>query len=164
MKDNEPVPGESDPRDRSLMERLGTLAARADPVPPSVISAAKGSLAWRTIDAELAALVYDSAVDAGDLVLVRGPEAPRFLTFEAPGITVEVEVSADSGGLLFDGHLTPPRHAVVEIQHREGTLSAETDRRGRFRIDRVASGPMRMVCRPAEQPEAWVVETDWITL
>jgi hypothetical protein len=164
MKDNEPVPGEADPRDTSLMERLRTLTARADPVPASVVSAAKGSLAWRTIDAELAELVYDSALEAGDLVLVRSSEVPRFLTFEAPGITVEVEVSTVSGGLLFDGHLTPPRHAVVEIQHREGTLSAETDRRGRFRIDRVMSGPMRMVCRPAEQPDAWVVETDWITL
>ena len=55
-----------------------------------MLAAARAAIGWRTIDAELAELIADSAVDEPAL-LVRGTAQPRTLTFEAPGLTIEIE-------------------------------------------------------------------------
>ena len=48
---------------------------------PSVLAAARGSFTWRTIDAELAELAYDSALDTERLTAVRSADTARLLTF-----------------------------------------------------------------------------------
>ena len=63
---------------------------------PATIFAARGSLAWRRVDAELADLSFDSLVD-GDLELAgvrSGDDSIRLVSFDGPDLTVEVEVAA----------------------------------------------------------------------
>jgi hypothetical protein len=60
-----------------MLGRLRAVASRADPVPAGVVVAARGAFQWRTIDAELAELVYDSWVDDVALVGVRATGGPR---------------------------------------------------------------------------------------
>ena len=74
--------------DDRLLDLLTRALSQADPVPEHVVEAARASFTWRTIDAELAELVYDSAGE--ELVGVRSAEATRQVTFRAPGIEIEV--------------------------------------------------------------------------
>jgi hypothetical protein len=49
--------------DEMLMVELRGLFTDVDPVPPLVIETAKASLGWRRLDADLAELLSDSALE-----------------------------------------------------------------------------------------------------
>jgi hypothetical protein len=142
-----------------LLGRLKVLTAALDPVPQRVVKAAGASFSWHSIDAELAELVYDSVVDE-ELVGARGGGA-RQLTFEAPDVTIELEVTPDSGRI--NGQLVPPAEADVEVRHPEGTLTVRADRFGHFRADGVPSGPISLRCLTGG-PAGGAAHTDWVTL
>ena len=56
------------------MEALARAVQAIEPVPADVVAAAKASFTWRTIDAELAELTFDSVADTDALVgRARGP-------------------------------------------------------------------------------------------
>ena len=152
--DRGPVPGRDDPEELEVFDDLKRVIGDADPVPPEVVAAAVASRTWRRIDAELAELVYDSVVDA---VLVRNRGGARQLTFEASGLTVEVEV----GPRALDGQIVPPQPAQVELRHRDGSLSVSADRLGHFRVEQVPQGPISLRCQPdgacTPTETAWVV-------
>ena len=65
----ESAPQDGDDR---LIEVLRRALAEADEVPTEVVAAARAAWTWRTIDAELAALVHDSTLDDQELAGVRG--------------------------------------------------------------------------------------------
>lgn len=144
------------------MSTLSALAARMDPVPPAVLEAARATFTWRTIDAELAELAFDSTFSDLALAGVRGGElGPRLLTFEAPQLTVELEVSEVGDARRFVGQLVPPTAAELEIRHPSGATPVTADERGRFSADRIPAGPVSVrVVRSGHDP----VETDWITV
>ena len=79
------------PADAQLLDELRRAASQFDPPPPTVVEAARSSFTWRTIDAELAALVFDSGVDQ-PVTALRGGEGPRLMTFSSSGLDIEVEV------------------------------------------------------------------------
>jgi len=64
------VPDEAE--DAGLEAGLRDAAARFDPVPAELIQAAVAAFSWRTADAELAALAFDSLLDQAGDALVRG--------------------------------------------------------------------------------------------
>lgn len=149
------------PNDELLMERLRDLSHRHDPVPPEVASAARASFIWRTVDAELALLSYDSVLDDDRLVGVRGGGEGRLLTFEGPGLSVEVQATEGRGGTRrLVGQLVPPRQAVLEIRHPDGSSDASADELGRFTVEAVPAGPVSLKVTIDDT----VVETDWVTL
>ncbi len=139
-----------------LLARLKVLAAALDPVPRRVVETARHSFAWHSIDEELAELIYDSVVD-DELVGARGG-ALRQLTFEAPGVTVELEVAPESGRIT--GQIVPPSEADVEIRHPGGSLEVRSDRLGHFRADGVPSGPISVRCHTGGAGAA--AHTDWV--
>jgi hypothetical protein len=151
--------------DDRLLEELRAVAARVDAAPGRMLTAARASYAWRTIDAELAELAYDSAVATRPLAGVRGTETPRVLTFSAPecGLTIEIEVTPAAGVVEVVGQLVPAGHARLEIRHGGGSESVEADELGRFAIERVHAGPFSIRCTRAAADLA-VVTTDWTTL
>src|SRR3954471_5224871 len=110
-----------------LLAELRVAGLVVDPVPERVTFAAKASLAWRTIDAELAELTYDSALDADRLSLVRGATATRMLTFSLGELTVDVEVEGTGRERRLIGELAPGQRAVIVVRHAEGTTEVETD-------------------------------------
>jgi hypothetical protein len=153
-----------DPRDAELLRQFRDLAGRADPVPAQVVEAARASLTWRRIDAELAELTYDMAIDSERLANVRGEEGPRALTFEAPDLTIEVEVARLGERRRLLGQIIPPQQAALELRHADGQVAVEADQLGRFTVQGFPGGPVSLRCRLAAAPAARVVETDWVVV
>jgi hypothetical protein len=142
-----------------LLTALRSVVSNADPVPPSVVEAARAAYVWRTIDAELAELTADSAMlTAG----VRSSSAPRLLTFEGPGVEVEVEVAQTGSTRRLSGQLVPVGPAQVTVRWSGGTQEAVADELGRFAVERVPAGSVSLaVVRPGvEHP----IVTSWISI
>jgi hypothetical protein len=150
--------------DDALWQELRMVIQKGDPVPPEVLQAARESFTWRTIDAELAALTYDSAVDDPATSVVRGLEGPRMLSFEASELSVELEVTAVGARRRLVGQLVPPQPARVEVRNRAGRSLVQADELGRFRIEEVAAGPSSLRCHLTGPHGTVPVVTDWITL
>ena len=144
-----------------LMGRLRTLGRRMDPTPPSVTAAARAAFEWRTLDAELAELTYDSWVDARELAGVRSSGGPRQLTFEAPGVTVEVEVEVEGGAPRLVGQVVPAHPGTVELRHRAGVTTLTVDDLGRFAARHLPAGPVSLRCTAVA---ASPVETEWVAV
>jgi hypothetical protein len=143
-----------------LMEVLARALDAADPVPEAVLAAAKASFTWRTIDAELAALVFDSATE--ELAGVRSIEASRQMTFRTPGVEIELVVVSETSRRLV-GQLVPPQTAEIELHHEEVTRTARSDNLGRFTFHDVPAGTVRLVCKLADEDGA-IIQTEWIII
>lgn len=144
--------------EEELQNLLEKALEVADPVPDHVTEAAKAAYTWRTIDAELAELVYDS--EGQEPVGVRGGDATRQVTFRAPGIEVEIMVIAEGRRRLV-GQLVPPQEATVELRHGETVHDTATDRLGRFGFDSVPTGPVQVAVTTADGGR---IVTDWMVV
>jgi hypothetical protein len=134
-----------DPRDAALLDELTAALREGDSVPESLVEAAKDSWTWRTIDADLASLVGDTAEEP---ILTRAADdGPRMLTFTAGSGAVVLEVTAAGRVRRLLGQIVSPRSARVEVRHTGGSTSVEADEMGRFSVEGVPSGPMSLVCR-----------------
>lgn len=157
MTNDDTTPSGGPLGDDELIELLGQALDRADPVPERVMDGARAALTWRTIDTELAELVFDSA---RELAGVRADEDPhRQITFRAPGVEIEVMV-IDEGRRRLVGQLVPPSVATVELVGGDAVRSAQTDRLGRFAFDDLAPGPVRLAVLGLDG--ASTVQTDWV--
>jgi hypothetical protein len=147
--------------DEQLLSRLAAALDAADPMPAAVSEAAKATFTWRTIDAELAALVFDSASE--ELAGVRGAEmeAARQMTFRTPGVEIELVVVSETSRRLV-GQLVPPQAAEIELHHEAGSATAQTDDLGRFTFHDVPAGTVRLACRLRE--DSAVIQTEWIII
>jgi hypothetical protein len=151
IPDNEP--------DDGLAARLGAVLARRDPVPSSVIAAAKASRVWRAVDAELALLLHDSAVESDELAGVRGGGS-RLLTFVSPGVTVELEVLGRGRGLI--GQVVAKGGTRVELCEPERVVPVEVDRTGHFSSTDAPAGPMSV--RVTDERSGAVTQTEWVAI
>jgi hypothetical protein len=149
--------------DEALLEELRGAARRFDPPPPPVLEAARASLTWRTVDAELAALRFDSVVDQA-LATVRSAEGPRLLTFAAPGLDIEVEVSPIGPRRQLVGQLVPAQAARIDVRHAGGVTTVQADQLGRFGVEAISAGPVSLRCHLATEPPTPPVVTEWISL
>jgi len=159
------IPDVGDQGDDRLLRDLGELVRRVDPVPPDVTLSARSALALRRLDAELAELLYDSALDADALAGVRSAAtASRLLTFEASGVTVEVEVAAEGERRRLVGQIVPPGEARLIIRQTSGEREASADALGRFAAEDVAAGPVSIRLEAVVEGRTIVVETGWISV
>jgi hypothetical protein len=145
--------------DERLLAELTEAVRAADEVPGHFVDAAKAAFAWRTIDAELARLSYDSLDDEQTRMATRADEAAvRALTFMADRLTVELEITAES--VL--GQVVPAQPGQLLVQIGTGQqLTGSIDEIGCFVVEPVPTGPFRLHCRTAHGDE---VRTGWITL
>jgi hypothetical protein len=143
--------------DEQLLAELREALRSADEVPAEFTAAGRAAFAWRTVDAELAALAVE-ANDADSLAGVRAERAAvRSLSFLASDISIELEVTSDA--LL--GQLVPARSGTIEVQTREGaTHTAAADENGWFTIRPLPGAMFRLYLRTATDN----VITEWITL
>ncbi|MEP7054749.1 MAG: hypothetical protein ABI912_05830, partial [Actinomycetota bacterium] len=119
---------------------------------------ARAAYAWRTIDAELAALSYDSLLDDKELAGVRSAgDGARMLTFDSAELSVEIAV--ERGRLI--GQLVPPQSGQVEVRYAGGSVTVSADDIGRFACDGVPRGPFSLRCVTSA---ATPIVTDWIVL
>ena len=142
-----------------LLTALRNVVANADPVPPSVVEAARAAYVWRTIDAELAELTADSAMATSG---VRSSSAPRLLTFEGAGVEVEVEVAETGSTRRLSAQLVPVGPAQVTVRWSGGTKETIADELGRFAVDGVPAGSVSLVVERVgvEHP----IVTSWISI
>jgi hypothetical protein len=146
--------------DDALLGMLGQAVARYDRVPDSVMTAARAASSMVSLETELATLTYDSSFrDEDTRALVRGSRGgSRELTFEAPSLTIEVQVHTVERRLL--GQLVPPGPAMVEVRSPGSSVSVEADDLGRFAAD-IPTGPVSLRCRPEARP---ATDTEWVIL
>jgi hypothetical protein len=154
---------ESDSERRDpFWQEVAAVVRAADPVSPELLRIGRDSFTWRTIEAELAELAFDSVGHA--LTGVRGSPQQRQLTFEAPSLTLEVEVSAEGEHRRLLGQLIPPQPAHVMIRHQGGVVAVEADQTGRFLVDDLPAGPGSLRCHLGGGAGGTPVVTDWVML
>ena len=144
--------------DDQLIATLGDAIQHADPVPERVLAGARAAFTWRTIDAELAELVFDSAAE---LTGVRSEVVPRQVTFQAPGVEIEVMV-IDNGQRRIVGQLIPPSEVTVQLASGDSVAETQTDELGRFTFNDVLPGPVRLSVLGSSGEH--LVHTEWILL
>lgn len=153
----------TDPEARLLSELSGHFT-RTDPVPDAVRDAAYAAIELRNLDAQLAQLLRDTALDdEKELAGVRGPSATRSLTF-AVGEERYVEVDVESPGELrvLTGYVVPASGGTIAVEHTGGAaLEGLIDDGGRFAVESVPSGPVRLRIAVDGAPP---IVTEWLTL
>ena len=151
----------------ALLVELGGLLDRLDPVPPELIDQARQIFCWRSVDAELAELSFDSLLDRDLALAVRSGDAifgPRMLGFGAvvdgEDLSIEVEVSAMDGQCTMIGQLEPAGATTISVQARDGgVVEVPVDEVGRFTVRPVPSGPVRLRIDHAGHQ----VQTTWVS-
>jgi hypothetical protein len=132
-------------KDAITEAELRAIFSHMDPVPQLLDEAARTAFTWRTVDDELAELMRDSAEEeAGELV--RGGRGPRQLSFESPRLGIELEVVATGPReRRLEGQLLPPAAATVTIERPgEDGVSVQADELGRFSLDGLRAGVVRL--------------------
>lgn len=143
--------------DDRLMAALDEALRAVREVPQHFIEAGKAAYGWRTIDAELAALTYDSAYDRPAALHRAEPASLRALSFQSTRLAIELQVV--QGGLT--GQLVPPQDAAMEVHHMDGDRTeVPVDQVGAFVVRPLPPGPFRLWCRTDDA----TVLTDWLTL
>lgn len=144
--------------DDQLLAEVRIALTGHDAVPATVSEAAKAAYSWRTIDAELAALSYDSFLDDKELAGVRSAAGEaRMLTFDAGELTVEIAI--ERGRII--GQLVPPQAGEIQVRYAGGSTTVQADEMGIFTCDDVPRGPVSLRCTGVG---AVPVVTDWIVL
>jgi len=143
-----------------VLAELRRIAAEVDGPPHLVLEAARAAFLMRRLDAELAELVADSAIDDGP-VLVRGVEdGLRLLSFETDRVSVEVQVTEDG----------ERRSLLGQVEGASGEVEVETsadhrvvvlDDSGRFTVEDVPSGTVRL---HLVADDGSPVTTSWVSL
>jgi hypothetical protein len=144
--------------DDALLAALGEAVQAEREVPDDFIEAGKAAFTWHSIDAELAALTFDSAAPAA-VAAVRAEEAsPRFLTFTSADLTIELEIGADA----IIGQIVPPQAGHADACPARGAVvTAPIDDIGCFIIRPRPTSPFRLHCHVDSGVSAL---TTWITL
>ena len=95
---------------------------------------------------------------------MRGGEGPRLLTFAAPGLNIEVEVSPIGPRRQLVGQLVPAQAARIDVRHAGGVTTVRADQLGRFGADAISAGPVSLRCHLGDAPSSPPVVTEWIPL
>jgi hypothetical protein len=152
----------------ALLEELQSLLARVDPMPARLLEQVRRSFCWRTIDAELAELSFDSLTDQEFALAVRSgadtAAEPRMLGFGAvvrgEDLSIEVEVSASGDAPMLVGQVFPAGATTVAVQAGTGgSFEVPVDELGRFVIEPLPCGPVRLRVEHAGR----VVQTAWVS-
>ena len=149
--------------DDELLARLAATLRGAQQPPADVAELARASFGLRDLDAQLAELVADSAVDVPAGVR-SSPEAPRLLTFAAADAEVELQVVRAEDGWTVLGQVVPPGPALVRAEPAapgEAVVVADADQLGRFAFDLPSGGSWRLVCT---RDGRTLVATAWVLL
>lgn len=146
--------------DDQLIAALDAALREAHDVPADFVTAGTAAYAWHNIDAELAALTYDSAIDDGQRQAVTRAERAtlRDLTFASPRLKLHLRVTDKA----LHGQVVPPGESTIELHTKDGPpTSMTTDDDGWFTIRPIPIGSFRLHYRTATGAAAI---TDWFAL
>ena len=143
--------------DENLLTELAEALRGPGFIAEALLDAGKAAYTWRTVDAELTALAYDSALDDELFARVRSGGTMRTLVFDSPGLSLEIEMTGE--GIV--GQLLPPGGGRVTIMTADGPFDQTVaEEIGCFTLRAPPPGPVRLDCRT---DEARLV-TEWVCL
>jgi hypothetical protein len=149
-----------DPGDDELLAELRGIAADTDAVPELLLEAARSAFGIRELDALLAELVHDSAVDVPALA-VRGGGTERMLSFRVQALAVECQVTARGRRRDIIGQLVGGRAERMDVQVTDAVQTVPVNDSGRFSVRDLPAGPLRLRCRLADGTG---LVTSWIAV
>jgi len=161
-----PHPGDQD-RDGEILDAYRRIFAAVDGTPTDVLAAAREAFHTRDLDGEIAVLVADSRTAGTDTVYlpVRAEPDPAqghwLLSFAGGGIRVDMQVGEEQGRLLLLGMFSGTSGEEYYLESADGQRRIDVDRLGRFAVEGVAHGPVRLWCRSSDGIR---VTTDWVTI
>ncbi|CAA9393207.1 MAG: hypothetical protein AVDCRST_MAG75-1686 [uncultured Propionibacteriaceae bacterium] len=128
--------------DVALLALLGeALAESRHPRNDELMAGALAAFSYRTMDQELASLIYDSMLEPEPVGAERTLDTLRTIVFEADEVSIEIEIG-DKGIV---GQVVPPGRATVTAEHRDGArIQVVTDELGCFTLDTPGRGPVRL--------------------
>lgn len=121
--------------DHSALDRLRDRIDDAfdhdlEPIPPRLTAAARDAFAWRSADAQLAELLFDSA--SSDLVGVRGTSTERrSFRFGADDSVIRVHLTASTLIIMIE----PPLSVGCRVTGEAGTTEHRSDELGELVLD-----------------------------
>lgn len=145
--------------DEILLAQIRKGAGESGAMAETIRRIARSAFATRARDPSrlLARLSYDSLLEETGSVRGAGGEDRRVVTFEAPTLSIEIEVTGER--LL--GQVVPPAEVAVEMMTPDGVAGRATaDRLGCFTLPGPPLGPVRFGCRAGGE----LVLTDWVRL
>jgi hypothetical protein len=157
-----------DLRDTSLDDEfladLRRVVSAVDGPPASVREAARAAFLTRDVDGELAVLTGDSRSAAG-FETVRAEPAPAqghwLLSFAGGGVQVDMEVAEQAGRISLVGQFLGASGDEYVLETPVGRRSIDVDDLGRFIVDGMAHGPIRLRCCASDGAP---VTTVWVTI
>jgi hypothetical protein len=145
----------------TLLRELGRIAAVVDPAPDWVVALGRAALELRRLDAELADLVDDSALEDLPFARVRGSAGVRMLFYQGGDIGVELHVTRHDGRSSALGQVTGNHYSSVRVESPEHDFTVPVDDLGRFDVDEL---PDRLFRLHLVDPDRPTVITGWTTL
>lgn len=144
--------------DDALLSALQVAIHSAQDVPAGFVEMGKASFTWFDIDAELAALRYDSEQDALAGSSTRAePGTSRSLTFEASRLSIELEIVGD----VLHGQLVPSQAGQIQLRRADSSADdVAVNDLGYFTAPS-PHGRFRLHCRTAD---GTAVQTGWLNL
>ena len=146
----------------NVESRLRAVTGEADQVPSLVVDGGRAAFAMRTIDAELAELVADSAYDDSGLVTRAVVSDVRMLSFECGDVTVELDAETDptTRSIRLQGIAVGAVGEVVVVRATERhAFPLGPD--GRFDAGTAVAGPLRLELTTADGRR---VTTSWVSV
>jgi len=104
--------------------------------PADAVDLVKNAVSWRTIDADLLEVSFDSA---GEPAVVREAGDSRTLELQAEQLSVIIEI-----GDRLTGQVVPPAIGTVELKSLGQSVSTSIEDDGRFVFEDPPSGPVRL--------------------
>lgn len=153
--------------DDVLMTDLRRIAAAVDAPPSDVLAAAHAAFLTRDLDGELAVLVADTSAVGGDAAYepVRADPTPAqgswLLSFEGGGVQVDMEVQEEPGRMRLIGQFSGASGDEYYLESARERRPIDVDDLGRFIVDDVRHGPVRLRCRSTDGAP---VTTVWVTI
>lgn len=139
------------PGDDELLAPLRDIAAENDPVPePPLLDAARVAFELRDLDAMLAELVHDSAVDAPAMA-IRGGGAERILSFAVRAIAIECQSTARGSHRDLLGQLVGGRAEEMDVQVTGAITTVPVNDAGWFSVRGLPAGSFRLRSRLADR-------------
>ena len=144
---------------QELFARLARIADEIDPVPRLAYELGHAAFKLRRLDSELAELICDSAADTESLAGVRGELSVRLLSFEAADLDIDLQVVPQAGRRSVLGQVVGTV-TDVRMETAEGIVPAAVDPHGRFQVDDIVAGRMRLHV----VADGAVYITSWVTV
>lgn len=144
MSDHEFTRPDDDRMLELLRQALDEFPLRLVPAdeepPPDLIAGSRFVYDWHNMDAELAEIEFDSAVNT-ELAGVRSPGGTlRELTFVTDGRRLEIEIEPGPSSVCISGRIEPPAVGTVQLVVGGDVFRGEVMPDGSFEIDDVAHG------------------------